>query len=71
MRFIVIIRDAWRRSVEKSMSRELDAHLLEEGSSSTTDMAIKNDFFAALNLSNFKISAIGRQPVSCDERKAS
>jgi hypothetical protein len=63
----VVIRDGWRRGVEKKLSRALDAHILEEGLSSKNDLAIKNDFFAALSLSGFRISAIGRQPISSDE----
>jgi len=63
----VVIRDGWRRAVEKKLSRALDAHILEEGHSSKNELAIKNDFFASLSLSGFRISAIGREPISGDE----
>jgi hypothetical protein len=34
---------------------------------SSIDIAIRNDFFAALNLSEFKISAIGSRSLKRDE----
>jgi hypothetical protein len=64
MSFKIRISDAWRRRVEKQLSRDLDAHLVAEGHSSVTDMAIQNDFFASFNLSGFKISAIGGRALS-------
>jgi hypothetical protein len=57
----------WRRDEEKKISRELDSYVLAEGLQSSADVAIKNDFFAALNLSDFKISAIGGRNLECDE----
>jgi hypothetical protein len=63
----VVIHDGWRRVVEKKLSRDLDAHILGEGLSSQNDLAIRNDFFASLNLSGFRISAIGGQPITGDE----
>jgi hypothetical protein len=57
----------WRRDEEKKISRELDSYVLAEGLQSSTEVAIKNDFFAALNLSEFKILAIGGRNLECDE----
>lgn len=59
----VQVREPWRRAVEKELSRDLDAHLLEAGHSSSNEIAIQNDFFASLNLSRFRISAIGGESV--------
>jgi hypothetical protein len=63
----VVIRDGWRRGLEKKLSRSLDEHILDKGLSSKNDLAIKNDFFAALSLTGFRISAIGGQPISQSE----
>lgn len=57
----------WQRNVEKNVSRALDAHIMSDGSQSSIDVAIQNDFFAALNLSEFKISAIGGRSLEPDE----
>lgn len=57
----------WQRDVQKKVSRELDDHVMSNGARSGIDMAIENDFFAALNLSEFKISAIGRRNLEPDE----
>jgi hypothetical protein len=57
----------WRRDEEKKMSRELDSYALSQGLRSSDEVAIKNDFFAALNLSDFKISAIGGRNLERDE----
>jgi hypothetical protein len=67
MRVRIVVDDAWKREVQKKISRDLDAHLLEQGLSSSHDLAIQNDFFAALDLSNFRVSAIGRRPLVSDE----
>jgi hypothetical protein len=60
----VVYDEAWRRGLEKSLSREMDDHLLSWGKRSQLEMAIENDVFASLNLSGFKISAIGGRAVS-------
>jgi hypothetical protein len=57
----------WHRDQEKKISRELDSYALAEGLQSSAEVAIKNDFFAALNLSDFKILAIGGRNLECDE----
>jgi hypothetical protein len=57
----------WEREVEKKVSRDLDAYVMCEGERSNADMAIQNDFFAALNLSEFKVSAIGGRNLEPDE----
>lgn len=49
----------WERRVEKQIARDLDDHLVSEGHRSIMDLKIGNDYFAELNLSGFKISAIG------------
>jgi hypothetical protein len=50
---------SWERRVEKQMARDLDDHLVSEGHRSIVDLKIRNDYFADLNLSGFKISRIG------------
>lgn len=67
MRPKVIVDDAWKREIVKNISRDLDIHRLEQGISSRNDLAIQNDFFASLNLTHFRVSAIGRRPLSGDE----
>jgi hypothetical protein len=57
----------WQRTVEKNVSRDMDAYVMSEGARSNVDIAIQNDFFAALNLSDFKISAIGGRNLKPDE----
>jgi hypothetical protein len=68
MRYKVLVDDAWKRDIIKKISRELDAHRLEEGLSSNHELAIQNDFFSSLNLSGFRVSAIGRRPLVRDEQ---
>jgi hypothetical protein len=63
----IVPDDGWSRGVEKGVSRELDAHKIEHGFVRDFEIAIQNDFFASLNLSGFKISAIGRRPLSGNE----
>jgi hypothetical protein len=55
--------DVLGRAIEKNLSREIDQFYIEHGVASEHSIAIKNDFFAALDLSGFKISSIGRRPV--------
>jgi hypothetical protein len=55
--------DVLGRAIEKHLSREIDQFYIEHGVASEHSIAIKNDFFAALDLSAFKISAIGRRRV--------
>jgi len=55
--------DALGRRIEKHLSREFDQFYIEQGVASEQSIAIKNDFFGALNLRLFKISSIGRRPV--------
>ena len=57
----------WQREVEKKFSRDLDAYVMSEGERSNVDIAIQNDFFAALNLSEFKVSAIGGRNLEPNE----
>lgn len=68
MAYKVFVDDAWKRDVIKKISRDLDAHRLEEGISSNYELAIQNDFFASLNLSDFRVSAIGRRPLAKDDQ---
>jgi hypothetical protein len=58
---------AWQRQVEKNLSREMDAFVVSQGARSDGEIAIQNDFFAALNLSDFKVSAIGSRHLERDE----
>jgi hypothetical protein len=51
------------RAREKRKSRERDANLLYSGSVSAKQLSVQNDFFAALDLGNFRIRAIGRRSV--------
>jgi hypothetical protein len=59
--------DVLGRAIEKHLSREFDQFYIEHGHSSKQKIAIKNDFFAALNLSRFRISSIGRRPLHAIE----
>ena len=54
----------WLRDVEKNLSREMDCLLISSGESSVADLAVQNDMFASLNLSGFKVSAIGGRVIS-------
>jgi hypothetical protein len=54
--------DALSRRIEKHLAREFDQFYIEQGIASERSIAIKNDFFRALNLRHFKISSIGRRP---------
>jgi hypothetical protein len=54
---------AWQRGLEKGLSRDLDAHMIERGERTTINTAIENDVFASLNLSGFVISHIGGRSV--------
>jgi len=54
--------DSLGRRIEKHLSREIDQFHIEQSVASERDIAIKNDFFHALDLRLFKISAIGSRP---------
>jgi hypothetical protein len=54
--------DVLGHAIEKHLSREIDQFYIDHGVASAHDIAIKNDFFGALDLSKFKISSIGRRP---------
>lgn len=53
--------DVLGRAIEKNLSREFDQFYIDHGVATEHYIAIKNDFFASLNLSRFKISSIGRR----------
>jgi hypothetical protein len=55
--------DVLGRAIEKNLSREFDQFYIEQGFASEQNIAIKNDFFASLDLSRFRISSIGPRPV--------
>jgi hypothetical protein len=55
--------DVLGRAIEKNLSREIDQFYIEHSVASEQHIAIKNDFFAALDLRRFKISSIGRRPI--------
>jgi hypothetical protein len=57
----VLSSDPLSRKLEKHISREIDEYFIEQGIASQGDIAIRNDFFAALNVSSFKISSIGKR----------
>jgi hypothetical protein len=59
--------DVLGRAIEKHLSREFDQFYIEHGVASEHSISIKNDFFAALDVSGFKISAIGHRPVNASE----
>ncbi len=54
--------DALGHRIEKQLSREFDQFYIEHGIASERSIAIRNDFFGALNFRLFKISSIGRRP---------
>jgi hypothetical protein len=43
--------DVLGRAIEKNLSREFDQFYIEQGFASEQNIAIKNDFFASLDLS--------------------
>jgi hypothetical protein len=53
--------DVLGRAIEKNLSREFDQFYIDYGVATEHHIAIKNDFFASLNLSRFKIASIGRR----------
>jgi hypothetical protein len=59
--------DALSRVIEKHLSREIDQFYIEEGVASQQQVAVRNDFFASLDLGAFKISSIGRRQVHAAE----
>lgn len=59
--------DVLGRAIEKNLSREFDQFYIERGLASEEKIAIKNDFFASLDLSRFRISSIGGRPVHAVE----
>jgi hypothetical protein len=65
----VLSSDALSRKLEKHISREIGQFYIDQGIASQGDIAIRNDFFAALDVGSFKISSIGRRGSSrADER---
>ncbi|WP_315759182.1 MULTISPECIES: hypothetical protein [unclassified Bradyrhizobium] len=61
-KFSVESMKALDRRIEKHLSREFDQFYIEQGYATEQAIAIKNDFFHALNLRKFTISSIGRRP---------
>ena len=59
--YTVEYMDVLGRAIEKNLSREIDQFYIDHGVESEHSIAIKNDFFRALNLSQFSISSIGRR----------
>lgn len=47
------------RAAEKQRARDLDAQRLEAGEVSPAQLQAENNFFAGLDLSSFRIAAIG------------
>lgn len=62
MSYEILSFDPEERVREKRASRERDARLILSGQASEADIAASNDFFAALDLGNFRIRCIGRRP---------
>jgi hypothetical protein len=60
--YTVECMDVLGRAIEKNMSREIDQFYIDHGVASE-----QNDFFAGLDVSGFKISAIGRRPANALE----
>jgi hypothetical protein len=53
--------DPRQRAREKAACREEDRRQLNSGQASEADIAARNDFFASLDIWNFRIWAIGRK----------
>jgi hypothetical protein len=65
MPYDILHLDSEQRALEKQASRESDSRRLSSGQASVADISIQNDFFAALDLRNFRISSIGHREISC------
>jgi hypothetical protein len=55
--------DQQKRAEEKQASRDEDERLLADGKISPVELRRKNGFFSSLDLSEFKMIAIGGKPV--------
>lgn len=57
------------RSVEKRASRERDMDDIRHERVTTRDVARRNDFFANLDVSHFKLVAVGGKPFVREEKE--
>ena len=55
--------DPAKRAAEKQASRERDMELIRSGAMTPEQLRQKNDFFAALDITNFRIASIGGRRV--------
>ncbi|MNU45052.1 hypothetical protein D3C71_338900 [compost metagenome] len=64
MKYQVSELDGQKREAEKRASRDEDARQLAAGEISGDDLRHRNSFFRSLDISNFKMVAIGGKPLS-------
>lgn len=64
MKYQVSELDGRKREAEKRASRDEDARQLAAGEISGEDLRRRNSFFQSLDISNFKMVAIGGKPLS-------
>jgi hypothetical protein len=58
-----------KRAAEKQASRDRDFERLRNGEVTPEELARENDFFAALDLADFKIVAMGGKPFRKGKKK--
>lgn len=63
MRYRILKLNEAERARQKQASRDRDADRLARGEISPAELAEENSFFASLDVSRFKIVAIGGRPI--------
>jgi hypothetical protein len=58
-----------KRAAKKQASRDRDLERLRNGEVTPEELAKENDFFAALDLTKFKIVAMGGKPLRKGKKK--
>jgi hypothetical protein len=58
------------RAAEKQASSDEDADRLARGEITGAELRVENNFFASLDMSRFKIVAIGGRPIKFDKDTA-
>jgi hypothetical protein len=61
--------DPKKRAAEKQASRDRDLERLRKGEVTPEELTKENNFFAALDLTKFKIVSIGGRPLRKDKKK--
>jgi len=63
------ILDPKKRAAEKQALRDRDLERLRNGEVTPEQLTKENDFFAALDLANFRIEAMGGRPIGRKKSK--